>query len=254
MLMDQRRKLVDRAGRTFLRVALLAVFPAASPPSLAAESPAKAKRIVENAIRAAGGQETLARYGAREWKEVSVFHGEDGDERYEASYAAQWPDKFKVDLGDFLMVIDGNKGWVRAGGETREMTSAELEEHTEGVHSVWVFSLLPLLTEEFTLTELPAGTAGGPTAGINVTHRGHRDIQLYFDGTSGLLSMARTHYKEARSGKEVVQETHFAEYAKVAGIETPKKVRIQRDGVLAVESTVEVRYIEKPNEGEFAKP
>lgn len=214
-----------------------------------------ARRMVTRAVRAAGGELTLARYGARTWKEKATYHGAGSDEHYEASYSAEWPDRFKVEIGEFTMVVNGDKGWVKSRGDTREMTRAEMEEHTEGIYSVWVQSLVPLKNEEFTLSMLDGVTVGGrPTDGIKVSRQGHFDVNLYFDRETGLLAMSKTRFKEAPSGREVEQETLFSGYKDVSGLMSPTRVSIKRDGKRVVESLVEFSHVERLDERVFAKP
>lgn len=223
------------------------------------ESPAgneqDARGLVARAIRAAGGENRLVRYGARTWKEKAVYHGAGGDERYEASYSAAWPDKIRVEIGEFILVVNGDRGWVKTQGDTREMTREELDEHREGAYAVWILSLVPLRNKEFRLSRLGEAKVGGrPTDGIKVSRQGHFDVNMYFDREVGLLAMIETHFREARSGKEVNQETIFSGYKDVSGIRTPTEVTIRRDGKLAVEASIELKYVERLDERVFAKP
>jgi hypothetical protein len=214
-----------------------------------------ALEIVARAIRAAGGEGTLARYGARTWKERAIFHGATGDEQYEASYSAEWPDKLRVEIGDFTMVVNGDSGWVRTEGKTREMTRVELEEHKEGIFSTWVQSLVPLRNEEFTLSVVgDAQVSGRPTDGVTASRQGHFDVNMYFDRETGLLAMTQTRFIEATSGKEVSQETILGSYKDVSGIRSPTKVSIKRDGKVVVDASIELSYVERLDGRLFAKP
>jgi hypothetical protein len=135
------------------------------------------------------------------------------------------------------------------------MTREELEEHREGIYSVWVMSLVPLKDREFRLSPLGARTvAGRPADGVKVSRKGHADVSLYFDRETGLLVLSETRYKEARSGKEVHQETRFSGYTDVSGVKSPTTVSIQRDHKRVVEATIEVRHLYRLGEGVFAKP
>jgi hypothetical protein len=220
-----------------------------------ADDRAEARAIVARAVRATGGQATLARYKARAWKEKATFYGAGGAEKYEADYTAAWPDRIKVQTGDFTLVVNGGKGWVRVNGATREMTRAELDEHREGVYCVWVMSLAPLGDKEFELSVLGERKVGGrPAEGVKVSRKGHTDVALYFDKETGLLAMSEYRFKEARSGKEVRQETVFSGYKDMSGIKSPTRVSIKRDGKQAVEARIEPKYIERPDERVFGKP
>ncbi len=86
------------------------------------------------------------------------------------------------------------------------------------------------------------------------SRRRHYDVILYFDRETDLLAMSETRYKDARSGKEVTQDTVFTGYQDVSGLQTPARVSIRRDGRLAVEANVDTRFVEKLNARVFAKP
>jgi hypothetical protein len=213
------------------------------------------REIIAKSIRAVGGEDALARNGARTWKEKAVFHSADADEKYEASYNAQWPDKFKVNIGEFTMVMHGDKGWVKTQSDTREMTQEEMEEHSEGLYSVWVMSLVPLGSNEFNLSMLGEVKVDDRlTDGVKVSRKGHFDVNMYFDKETGLLVMAETQFKEARSGKEVIQESIFSGYKDVSGIKSPTKVSIKRDNRLVVEASIEMTHFERLDEQVFGKP
>src|SRR5258706_1377586 len=117
-----------RSNRKSWAVPLLVGLMVSAPCTTRADDQEDARKVVSNAIRAAGGQEALGRYKARTWKEKAVYHGAGGDERYEASYSAAWPDKIRVDTGDYTLIVNGNKGWIRAKDQSRDMTSEELTE------------------------------------------------------------------------------------------------------------------------------
>jgi hypothetical protein len=223
-----------------------------------ADDYADARAIIAKAIRTVGGEEKLARYQAQTWKERATYFGTGAGERYEATYAALWPDKLRVEIQkEFAMVLNGDKGWVTADGKTRDMSKEELEEHREGTYCVWVMSLVPLRDKAFKLAVLGERKVGDrPAAGVRVSHEGHFDVDLYFDKETGLLVRSDTRFKEARTGKEINQENTFSGYKdeEVSGVKSPTKVSIKRDGKRFVEADIELKHIEKLGDGVFAKP
>jgi hypothetical protein len=220
-----------------------------------ADDDAAARAIVARAVHATGGEAKLAQYKARTWKEIATYHGPGAAEHYEATYTAAWPDKIKVEIGDFTLVMNGEKGWVRVNGATREMTREELDEHRQGIYCLWVMSLASLGNTEFKLSVVGDRTvARRPAAGVKVSRKGRPDVSLYFDKETGLLAMSEYRFKEARSGKEVNQGTILSGYRDVSGIRSPTKVFIDRDGKRAVEADVQLRHVEELNESVFGKP
>jgi hypothetical protein len=221
-----------------------------------ADDQADARALIARAIQARGGEKRLAQYKAQAWKEKATYYGMEDREQYEATYTAGWPDKLKVTIGDFTLVVNGDTGWVNIKGKTREMTREELEEHKEGTYSVWVMSLLPLRDNAFKLALLGERKVGDrPAAGVKVSRKGHFDVNLYFDKATGLLTQSETRYKEARSGKKVNQEMTFSDYKDVSGIKTPTRVSIKRDGKRVVEAALsDLKYLDKLADSVFAKP
>lgn len=239
-------------------IVLLSGVLAAAPSRCRAGDNAEPRAIVARAIQAAGGESKLAQYHARSWKERATYFGGSTPERYEATYTAQWPDKFKVEIGhEFTMVLNGDHGWIRTDGNTRDMSRAELDEHLEGRYAVWVMSLLPLGDRAFKLSPLGERKVGDrTTTGVRVSRRGHADVDLYFDLRTGLLARCDTRYKEARTGNQINQECTFDAYrdADGSGVRIPTKASIVRNGKRVVETDVETRSLHKLDDRFFEKP
>src|SRR5436190_1878197 len=110
-----------------------------------ANDQADARGVVDRAIQAAGGAEALARHNAATWKEKGTYYGMGSAVPYTGSYAVQWPDRFRMEVdGVFTIVLDGDKGWVRANDETKDMTPQQLREQQAEHYAGWVTTLLPL--------------------------------------------------------------------------------------------------------------
>jgi hypothetical protein len=219
---------------------------------------ADARAIVAKAIRAAGGEEKLSRYQGQTWKEQATYIGRGDPEHYEATYAAQWPDKLKVAIASqFTLVLNGEKGWMKTDGKKRDMSKQELEEHGEGTYAVWLMSLLPLRESAFELTALGQQQVGDrAAAGVRVRRHGHGDVSLYFDQETGLLLRCDTRYKDARTGSEIDQEMTFSAYRDQdgSGVKSPTKVSIRRNGKQVVEADMEFKHVERLDERLFSKP
>jgi hypothetical protein len=104
------------------------------------------RAVIDKAIKAAGGEEKLAKFKSRTWVSKGTYYGMGNDIQYSANYALQAPDKFRFEVeGGFMtMVIDGDKGWMQMNGETREMNKDELAQQKEELYALAVSSLTPL--------------------------------------------------------------------------------------------------------------
>ena len=223
-----------------------------------ADDQAEARAVVDKAIKATGGEEKLARYKAMTWSETGTYYGMGEGLPYTASYAVQWPDRFRMDIKDvFLMVRDGDKGWVKMGGETQELSKEQIAEQKEEHHGGYLTTLLPLKDKAVTLTPLKEIKVGDrPAVGVKASSKGHRDVSLYFDKQTGLLVKSEVRVKaEEQGGKEVTQESVYADHKEVDGLKVPMKMVITRDGKKFVEAThTELKFPDKLDAKLFSKP
>src|SRR5207253_5715159 len=157
----------------------------------------------------------------------------------------------------FIIVVDGDKGWTQMGGNTTEMTKDQLAEQKESMYASSVRHLTPLTDKAFTLTPLAEIKVNDrPAVGVKVTHKGHRDVKLYFDRESGLLVRSDQIVKDEQTGgKEVTQEAIFSDFKAVEGIKVPMKVVITREGKKFVESEhQDMKLLEKLDNKTIEQP
>jgi hypothetical protein len=223
-----------------------------------ADEQAELRTIIQKAIDARGGAEKLAKQAAMTWKEKGTYHGMGNALPFESDCAVQWPAQFRLEIvGIFTLVLDGDKGWIRANNETREMTKDELAEQKEEHYCGWVTALTPLKDKAFALAPLgEVKVEDRPAVGVRVSRTGHRDVNLFFDKKSGLLAKAEYTVKSPElGGQEVTQEVSYQDYREIEGVKHPIKVVLKRDGKLFVEGErSDLKPAAKLAEGTFAKP
>ena len=94
-----------------------------------------------------------------------------------------------------------------------------------------------------------------PAVGVKVAHKGHRDVNLFFDAKTGLLLKTERPAKDTMTGKEFTQTTLHDDYKEVEGIKHARKVTILRDGKKYVEGmSSDYKPQEKLDASTFAKP
>lgn len=251
-----------------LRYAVLAVgfLGAATAPARADEADAKAaKALVDKAIKAHGGADTLAKFPASTLKFKGSFHGMGMDLPMTGDIASVGADKMKVDLtieagGQSIPisnVVDGDKGWVKVAGNVMDMTADQLAEAREEGHAGWLATLVPFVKGDG-LTLATGGeqlVADKPALGVKVSAKGRRDVTLYFDKESGLLVKHELTVKDEGTGQEVLEETVHSGHKDVQGTKQAAKLVTKRDGKLYLQVEVtEQTMAEKLDGGTFAKP
>jgi outer membrane lipoprotein-sorting protein len=231
-----------------------------------ADDKADTRAVIDKAIKATGGEEKLAKVKVLNFKAKGKFYGMGDAIDYTGDWSIQPPDKFRVQLNfevnamkiTFMMVFDGKKGWRKINDDTTEMNEDEVAEAKEDQYAGRVDSLLPLIKDKgFELSPLGEAKVDGQAAvGVRVAHKGHRDINLYFDKKTGLLLKSeRTIKDQMVGGKERTQETWHSDYKDSAGMQHPMKIVIKRDGEKYIEAeSTEFETKDQTDDSVFAKP
>src|SRR5207249_2082431 len=96
---------------------------------------------------------------------------------------------------------------------------------------------------------------GKPALGIKVEQKGKKDLDFYFDKSTGLLAKTQRRARDFQGGQEVTEERIVTEYQTLKGRKIAKKVEVKRDGkdFLKVE-VIESELPERIDDSEFAKP
>ena len=216
-----------------------------------------ALNIVNKAIKNSGGRKALAKYSSMTWKDKGMYYGMGAGIPYTGTYAAKFPYKFRMTIeGVFTIVLNGDKGWVNAMGETTEMEKDRVAEEKEQHYSGWVTTLLPLSKKPFKLSIIGDSKIGDVDAtGVTASSKGHRDVELYFDKKSGLLIKSQYSIKsEELGGKEVQFEVFYGEYKDFDGAKFSTSLLMKQDGKKYVQSEQSEMTPAEFDKDAFAKP
>jgi hypothetical protein len=228
-----------------------------------ADDRAAARALVAKAVKAQGGEARLAKLPAVTAKLKGTFHGLGMAVSFTGEFAAQGPDRHKVDIegeagGEkfhLIQILNGDKGWVQLNNETEELGKEDLAKAKEEAYAEWVATLVPLTDKKFSLSPLgEINIDKRPALGVKVSSKGHGDVDLYFDKETGLLVKTEARVKDD-SDQEVTEETFLSDYKEVQGTKQATKLTIKRDGKLYLEGEVsDYQLAEKLDDSVFAKP
>lgn len=223
-----------------------------------ADDAADARAIVAKAIKALGGEEKLEKFKAHTLKETGTYYGMGDGLPYTSNHAVQWPHQFRMEIvGIFTIVLNGDKGWMQANGETREMTADELKVQHDEHFAGWITQLTPLKDKQFKLSTVGESKINDRAAvGVRVSVEKRKDVNLYFDKENGLLVKAEHRaISQEQGGKEVNQEIFFSEYKEIEGAKMATKYLIKRDGEKFVEAEAhDIQAVGKLDDSVFGKP
>lgn len=221
-----------------------------------------ARKIIDQAIEAAGGREALKRYqnpfymlrkgkalGGTGWEDftikVTTWLPEKGSSDQESTVNG----KKRVSGSRF----NGEKGWqigYSSRGGTTQMNAMAVESIRTMLYSDWVNTLLPLDDAEFRLTVLDEIVVDGrPAVGVKVSRTNQKDVRLYFDKD------AMTLVKQVIDYNGRLSERYYDDFAELDGLVYPKKIVHYANGNKFVEmETTEFEFLDEVDEAIFEKP
>jgi hypothetical protein len=223
-------------------VCLAAVLAVVAAGAARADDKADSKAVIEKAIKAAGGEDNLAKFKAFTFKMKGKWYGMGDGIDYTGEVVVEVPDKSRVKIdtgvGDMKFTIinvsNGDKVWTKFNDQTTAVDDKDqIKEAKEERYADRVQSLLPLVKEKgFKLEALgEVKVDGKPAVGVRVSHEGQRDINLFFDKESGLLVKSERTVKDFMAGgNEQQQESLFSDYKEIGGVKHALKLVVNRDG------------------------
>ena len=223
------------------------------------------QKILDQAIKAHGGEEKLSKLQAATIKEKGTFFGLGKPVPYTGESAVDGKDKIRTiiegtvkgETFKVVLVVNGKKGWIQIGGKTKALDKAELLEERTQMYADWVASLAPLRKKGFKLSPVGEVQVGGkPAVGIRVERDGRPAVSLFFDKKNHRLVKSEFAIPDAKAGgKEVLEEIIFKDYKDFQGVPHPTRILIDRDGKRYVDSEVtDLHLQEHLDESLFARP
>jgi hypothetical protein len=160
---------------------------------------------------------------------------------------------------EVVNVVNGDKGWASAAGQTKDLDAEEIKAAKEQIYVESVTSLFPLKEKDkgFQLSPLGESKVGDTAVvGVQVAKKEQRDVNLYFDKKTYRLVKAEYRALDPFTKQEVTQEKYFSDFKElIPGMKSASKIAIKNDGnpFLEIELT-EMRSVERHDASVFAKP
>jgi hypothetical protein len=228
---------------------------------VAAEDPSQA--IVRKAIQAHGGSVLITKYPAVETKTHGQILLGQGIGITQTTYF-QLPNQLKevqlVNLNgqraEVITVFDGEKAWMHTNGQTQELAGQALREVKESVHLARLCRLTTLLAKDLQLTAIPAVKVdGADLVGVKVSAPGYRDVSLFFDQNSGMLTRIERQAFDFTARQEVPEVRTMSNYKYLSGVRVARNILLQRGGKKYMEiEVVDAKPLPELEHGTFARP
>jgi hypothetical protein len=220
--------------------------------------------IIAKAIKAHFPKGMDTKNKASRTKAKGTLHIQGIDLEFNQEVTVQPPNKFKEVMEINFMgknttvttVYNGADGWIRADDKDVKVTPEILTELKEAAYGIQLMQGVFLKDKTVKFASVgEVQVRGKATNGVTVSREGKKDINLFFDKRTGLLSKVEMRRRDLMSGQEVTEERFITEYQDLNGQKVAKKVEVQRDGKALLEAEVlEVQGFEKAADSDFAQP
>jgi hypothetical protein len=242
-----------------MRTLFVLMTAAACCPAAAAGPREDALAVVEQALKAHGGEEAMAKAQtvSRTGAGVRVLAGKEAPFTEEAVF--DLPDRMRAAVEvdkqvKVVVVVTDAKGWTVAGGPAAEMGDERLKEEQDELVALWLATLAPLKKAGVELTPLPEGQVDGKAAlGVSAAVKGHRPVKLWFDKATKLLVKAER--RAAEGGEAADKEYLFGDPKDFDGAKLPTRLTVTVGGKKTIEYTsLSYKLLRKADDATFARP
>jgi hypothetical protein len=227
----------------------------------------EAKRVLEQAAKAHGGVENLAKHKDQSVVQKGKMHistmGVELDGTMEMSaniHRFRQDFQFSLMGMDFMqnVAFDGKEMWVSLNGKVvlTQDKKEDLDLIKEMIYSESAATMALMGDKTLELSIIGEDKVGDtPVVGVRVSKKGHKDVSLYFDKETHLLKKTQFRGLDFQSHAEVEEERIMNDYKEVDGEKQPMRLTINRDGKKYLEMEVsETKYVDKLDDNLFAKP
>jgi hypothetical protein len=223
------------------------------------------KEIIAKAIKAHGGEETIAKLQAAQIKNKGKIDIPGlGETEFTQEIAYMLPDKLKESFEFQVMgqkvtvntLVNGETISIEANGMKIDLPDGAKTAIKDAQQMIKVARLVAIVRDKgYELSLIgDVKVEDKDTVGVRVSKKDAKDISLFFDKKTGLLAKLE-HRTADQTGKEITEERIITEYQKNSdGMPQPKKVLVKHDGKNFIEAeVVEIKLFEKLDESEFKK-
>jgi outer membrane lipoprotein-sorting protein len=241
-------------------VALTLVFAGliASAPLVQADDRADALAIVDDAIKAHGGADALAKAQNVLRTGAGTITLGKNTQAFTAEVAWSLPDRLRMALlvekkFPLTTVLNGDKGWQSSGGPATEMGAESLRELRDELAVRRLATLTPLTRDEYKLAPLPEIKVNGePAVGVKAV-KGKTEAKLYFDKKTHLL--VKIERRASEGGRMIDKEYVFGDHKEFDGVTLPTKEVVLINGrKFSEEAGMTYKMPRKIDDALFGKP
>jgi hypothetical protein len=221
------------------------------------------RAVLDQAIKAMGGVKKLTalKTGTGKAKITVQKGGDAGTVTLDASwdgltkYRVEGDAEFNGQSHKGMIVVNGAKGWIQDDQQNKAIP--EIVPFIKNLfYAARLPQLLPTLRgKDFKLSPLgELKIEDREAVGLRISHKGFKDVSLFFDKKTHLPLKSEVREKEPESGKEVTVTFVYGQYKEFDGLQHPTKVQIKVDELELTMEISEVHGEDKLEDNLFDKP
>ena len=235
-------------------------------PAARTQTQDEAKAIIGKAIKAMGLDKDVEGTVGFRTKAKGTIEIMGMNINFTQTVLIRMPDQFKdaleLDINNMKIpvntVYDGKKGWVAANGKIVKLDDKVTAELKEVGNLIKIARLKPLLDKKNNYELAVIGDVkveDKEAVGIRVSSKGAKDLSLFFDKKTGVLSKMERQALDAMTGQEVQEERIIRSYKDKDGQKVPHEVVVMRDGKKFLEAEIlEYTLLQNVDPSEFDMP
>jgi hypothetical protein len=224
--------------------------PTASLPTetLTPEAQAKAKLVVEHALKAHGGAARIKALKDVSTRSTIAITTPNGSVEGDLLTSVRLPDKSRIEMSMLgqrgVQVLNGDKGWSTSGDKVQDLSAEQTQAMRAGI-KVQVLPLLARLASGAQVGYVGPDVVNGDSVDVVMVVDPDASSRAAFSKKTGLL--VRLEQEEpARFGEGKVQMARlFSDYRPVAGLQVPFKIERYARGQLLIADKVSSYDIDK---------
>ena len=227
-------------------------------PELSEEMVIKGRKVLTSSIKALGGLEKI-----KEIKNISIVKETklitpQGEFKIPNKEIIVYPDKIRSEanmpFGKIIVVVDGEKGWMKGPQGIQDLPESQLKDQKEGIKRDTIWILKNIEKEKLRIQALePEEIEGKKVNIVLIVDKEGNSIKFAFDPENGLI-LRKSYQGKTMMGPAKIDE-FYSDYREVSGIKIPFHIVINANGKkFAEEEIKEVKINSEIPESLFEKP
>ena len=227
-------------------------------PEATKETIARAEEILNTSIETLGGLERLRKIRNMIIVKETKMITPQGEFKISSKEIVVYPDKTRSEInmpfGEVVMVVNGEKGWIKAPQGIQDLPESQLKDMKKGLERDTIYLLQNIKKEGIKIQAIaPEEIEGKKAEVVLITDKKGNSIKLAIDPETGLI-LKKSYQGKTMMGPAKLDE-FYSDYREVSGIKIPFHIVVNSNGKKFAEVDIkEVKINSQISDSLFEKP